>query len=98
MPDAVRSIQMEKKSKLKIYPLPRGKRGGSAFILVIVLILVLSVLGVGMLTLASGARHRAIQFKSEAAAMLAAEAGYEKAVYWMSQQPDMLSALYAICR
>jgi len=86
---------MEKKPKLKIYRLPRGKRAGSAFILIIVLMLVLSVLGVGMLTLASGARHRAIQFKSEAAAMLAAEAGYEKAVYWMSRQPDMLSALSA---
>jgi len=71
------------------------RRGGSAFILVIVAMLFLSTLGLGMLTLAYGDRHRAIRFKNESAAMLAAEAGYEKAVYWMSQQPDMLSALYA---
>jgi hypothetical protein len=56
---------------------------------------VLAALGVGMLTVAWGARHRAILLKSEASAMLAAEAGYEKAVYWMSRQPDMLSALEA---
>ena len=73
----------------------RRCRAGSAFILVIVAMLFLSTLGLGMLTLAYGDRHRAIRFKNEAAAMLAAEAGYEQAVYWMSQQPDMLSALYA---
>jgi hypothetical protein len=31
--------------------------------------------------------------KNEAAAMLAAEAGYEQAIFWMGQQQDMLNAL-----
>ena len=71
----------------------RGCRAGSTFVLVIVAMVALMTLGLGMLTVAWGARHRAIMLKSEAVAMLAAEAGYEKAVYWMGQQPDMLSAL-----
>jgi hypothetical protein len=53
----------------------------------------MSFLGVGMLKVAYGVRHRAIQRKNEAIAMLAAEAGYEKAVFWMSQNQDMLSAI-----
>ena len=73
----------------------RYSRAGSVLILVVVCMIVLVALGVGMLTVAWGARHRAIMLKSEASAMLAAEAGYEKAVYWMSKQPDMLSALEA---
>jgi len=70
-------------------------RTGSVFILVVVCMVVLAALGVGMLTVAWGARRNAIMLKSEATAMLAAEAGYEKAVYWMSKQPDMLNALEA---
>jgi len=46
-----------------------------------------------MLTVATGVRLRAITIKNETIALLAAEAGYEKAVFWMSQQPDMLSSL-----
>jgi hypothetical protein len=73
----------------------RYSRTGAVFILVVVCMVVLAALGVGMLTVAWGARHRAILLKSEATAMLAAEAGYEMAVYWMSKQPDMLNALEA---
>lgn len=40
-----------------------------------------------------GARLHAIQIKTEAVAMLAAEAGYEKAIFWMGRQEDMLSTL-----
>lgn len=73
----------------------RDKRydNGSALVLVVVLLLVLAALGLGMLTVAYGARHKAIKLKNEAVAMLAAEAGYETAVFWMSQQQDMLSSL-----
>jgi len=46
-----------------------------------------------MLTVAYGVRHKAIRLKNETASMLAAEAGYEKAIFWMSQQDDLLSAL-----
>jgi len=73
----------------------RYSRTGAVFILVVVCMLVLAALGVGMLTVAWGARRNAIMLKSEASAMLAAEAGYEKAVYEMSKQPDMLNALEA---
>jgi len=67
---------------------------GSALLVVVVSLLILLVLGAGILTVAWGARHKAIRFKNEAAAMLAAEAGYEKAVYWMSQQQDVLTSIY----
>lgn len=56
-------------------------------------ILLLSIAGFGLLTVSDGLRQRTAVIKNEAAAMAAAEAGYEKAIYWMSQQPDMISAL-----
>lgn len=76
-------------SKLKT----KNYRDGSALALIIVSLVILSTLGLGLLTVAYGVRHRAIAMKNEAVAMLAAEAGYEKAIFWMSQQQDMLSAL-----
>jgi len=63
-------------------------------VLVVVLMVILTILGVAILTVAYGARLEAIRLKNEAAAMLAAEAGYEKAIDWMGQQQDMLTALY----
>jgi hypothetical protein len=53
----------------------------------------LTVMGMGLLSVAYGVRLDAVRFKTEAVARLAAEAGYEKALYWMSQQQDMLSAI-----
>jgi len=72
---------------------PDFARPGSALVLVTIALLILAVLGVGVLTAAYGTRLAAIQAKTEAVAMLAAEAGYEKAIFWMSQQEDMFSAL-----
>ena len=66
---------------------------GSALVLVVLSLVVLTALGLGMLSAAYGVRHKAIRLKNEAVAMLAAEAGYEKAIFWMSQQQDMLSSL-----
>lgn len=66
---------------------------GSALVLVVMSLIVLTTLGLGMLSAAYGVRHKAIRLKNEAVAMLAAEAGYEKAVFWMSQQQDMLTSL-----
>jgi hypothetical protein len=60
---------------------------------VTVSLIILAALGVGLLMVGYGARLHAIQIKTEAVAMLAAEAGYEKAIFWMGQQKDMLSAL-----
>jgi hypothetical protein len=72
---------------------PKKCRPGSAYVLAAMSLIVLTILGLGMLTVAGQTRYAAIKFKSEAVSMLAAEAGYEKAVYWMGRQPDMLAAL-----
>ena len=63
-------------------------------VLTVVALMILSALGIGMLATSYGVRHRAILLKNETAAMLAAEAGYERAVFWMGQQQDMLTTLY----
>ena len=73
---------------------PRGCRAGLALGLVVMCLGILTVLGVGLLAVGHGTRRQAASTKADLAAMLAAEAGYEKAVFWMSQQQDMLSALY----
>ncbi len=71
----------------------RSHRRGSVLILAVISIVVLTTLGMGLTTLGYHVRRNAIQIKTEAAALLAAEAGYERAVFWMGQQQDMLSAL-----
>jgi hypothetical protein len=70
------------------------KKCGSVLVLVVVVMVVLSSIGMGLLAVSYGVRHRAIMLKNETAAMLAAEAGYEQAVFWMAQQQDMLTSLY----
>jgi len=70
------------------------KKYGSVLAVAVVALMIMSTLGVGMLAIAYGVRHQAIRLKNETAAMLAAEAGYERAVFWMSQQQDMLTTLY----
>ncbi len=65
------------------------QRQGSVLVLVVLSIVILTALGLGMLTVAYGARLNAIRTANRAIAMLAAEAGYEKAVFWLSQQPDV---------
>jgi len=70
----------------------RGQ-GGSVLVLAALVLIILAGLGIGMLTTSYGVRHQAIQLKNETTAMLAAEAGYEEALYQMSKQKDMLSAL-----
>ena len=72
----------------------RRLKKGSVLLLVVISLFVLVLLGSGMLTVAYGVRHKAIRLKNEVVAMLAAEAGYEQAVFWMSQQEDMLNALH----
>jgi hypothetical protein len=68
-------------------------QNGSALIIVVISLVLLAILGSGMLAVSYGARLKAIRLKNETVSMLAAEAGYERAIFWMSQQPDMLSAL-----
>ncbi len=82
------------RTKIKQYQAhKKSKIGGSVLVLVAVFLVILVILGLGMLTVAYGVRHRASILKNEAAAMLAAEAGYEKATFEMGKQLDMLSAL-----
>ena len=62
---------------------------GSALVLVVIAMVILMILGGGLLTISYGVRYHASRIQNEAIAMLAAEAGYEKAVFWMGQQSDM---------
>jgi hypothetical protein len=71
----------------------RYVRCGSVLVLVMTSLVILAAIGVGLLMVGYLVRLRAIQLKAEAEAMLAAEAGYEKGIFWMCQQKDMLAAL-----
>ncbi len=71
----------------------RPRQSGSVLVLVLISISVLFILGMSMMMTAYGVRHRALRYKNEGAAMLAAEAGYEKAIFWMTSQRDMLGAI-----
>lgn len=71
-----------------------GKKYGSIIVLVVISLVILAALGGGLLSVGFGVRHRAIATKNAIVAMFAAEAGYEKAIFWMSQQPDLLTALH----
>jgi hypothetical protein len=64
-----------------------------ALVMVLVVALVLMLLGAALLQICYGVRLRAMKLKRETIAMLAAEAGYEKAILWMGQQPDVLTGL-----
>jgi len=79
-------------STIRIRPFALRRRGVS-LALVVVTLVILTTIGGGLLAISYGVRRDAIAVKADAAAMLAAEAGYEKAVFWMGRQQDMLSAL-----
>jgi hypothetical protein len=68
-------------------------RNGFVLPIVIIAIVVLSALAVGLIMSSYGARLQAVRTKNDTAAMLAAEAGYEKGIFWMSQQSDILGSL-----
>lgn len=72
---------------------PTIRQRGSALILAVVLLLILSIFSIGVLKSAEGAHMQAVQQKRQIAALAAAEAAYERAIFAMSQQPDMLSTL-----
>jgi hypothetical protein len=61
--------------------------------LVLVGIIILMALIVGATMTDYHTRLQAVQNKSQTEAMLAAEAGYERAIFWMSQQSDILGAI-----
>ena len=61
--------------------------------MVLVAVVILMALIIGTTMTDYHARLRAVKLKSQTEAMLAAEAGYERAIFWMSQQSDILSAI-----
>jgi hypothetical protein len=54
---------------------------------------ILILLALGEMMASYHSRMQAVQTKSQTEAMLVAEAGYERAIFWMSQQTDILGAL-----
>jgi hypothetical protein len=57
--------------------------------------IILIILSIGAMMASYGSRLQAVQAKAQTEAMLAAEAGYERAIFWMSQQSDILGAIQA---
>lgn len=70
----------------------RIRARGFALMLACLVIFILSVLGLGLLTIAYGARLRATMMKNETMAKMTAEAGYENAINWMSKLHDPLAS------
>ena len=66
---------------------------GFALPMVIIVMIILIILTVATSMVSYGSRLQAVKTKAETEAMLAAEAGYERAIFWMSQQSDILGAL-----
>jgi hypothetical protein len=54
---------------------------------------ILVILSIGAMMASYSSRLQAVQTKAQIEAMLAAEAGYERAIFWMSQQTDILGEL-----
>ncbi len=71
----------------------RATSNGFALPLVLFGIIILMALIIGATMSDYHSRLSAVKTKSQAEAMLAAEAGYENAIFWMSQQSDILTAL-----
>ncbi len=71
----------------------RATKNAFALPLVMVVMIILTILSVGAMMTSYGSRLQAVKTKAETEAMLAAEAGYERAIFWMSQQTDILGAI-----
>lgn len=74
-------------------PFCRNKMKGSVLILVLILSLILMLAGAGLIKISQGNLAEAVRIKSLESASSAAEAGLEKAIFWMSQQPELLTTL-----
>jgi len=66
-----------------------GRNRGVVLAFAAMSLLVLATIGLGIMAVAYGYRHRAISVKDETIALAAAEAGYERARVWMSQQDSI---------
>ncbi len=72
-----------------------SSRHGFALPLVLVGVLILMALIMAASMTDYSVRLQAVNIKAQTEAMLAAEAGYESAIFWMSQQSDILGAIEA---
>ena len=79
--------------KLKIENRKLKIANGYVLPLVLVVMTILVILSIGAMMASFSSRLQAVKTKAETEAMLAAEAGYERAIFWMSQQTDILGAL-----
>ncbi len=70
-----------------------GTAAGYALPMVIVVMIILLALVFGVMMTSQSSRLQAVRTKAETEAMLAAEAGYENAIFWMSKQTDILGEL-----
>jgi hypothetical protein len=68
-------------------------RNGYVLLFLVVIMVILIILAMGEMMSSYQSRIQAVNAKSQTEAMLAAEAGYEKAIFWMSRQPDILGAI-----
>ncbi len=71
------------------------REGGFVLLLVLMAVVILMALIIGSNMSDYQVRLQAVLTKSETEAMLAAEAGYESAIFWMGQQEDILGAIQA---
>lgn len=65
---------------------PQSRKSGSALILVLFAVVILSIMGLGLLTLAQTSRIFAIRIASDIKARCAADAGLTKAIFEMNKQ------------
>jgi len=84
---------LEGNEKMFLRKKRHNKKRSSVLLLTVISMVILTILGLGLLTVSFGVRLHASRIKNEAIAMLAAEAGYEKAIFWMGQQLDMAYVL-----
>ena len=74
-------------------PRAHNTKYGFALPLVLVGVIILMALIMAASMTDYHIRLQAVQTKSQTEAMLAAEAGYERAIFWMGQQTDILTAI-----
>jgi hypothetical protein len=72
------------------YKRKQNREKGSILAFVLVLTIILTLIGFALLNISEGAVVQATMFQNEQVAISTAEAAYENAIYWMSQNPDLL--------
>ncbi len=63
---------------------------GSVLAFVLILMVVMSLVGLAMIKMSEGSWLQAALYENESVAMSTAEAAYERAIYWMGQNPELL--------